>query len=135
MKQFILPMNARREAVIRSIIGYLRMLPMDSLQIVKVEKYRRTRSNQQNAYLWGAVYPLILAEESLDGWTAEDLHDFFLGEHFGWNEFAGMGRTKVKPVKRSSKLTTTEFNEHIEFIQRYMANRGVYIPDPNEDAA
>lgn len=99
---------------------------------ITVERFKRTRSTQQNAYLWGVVYPTILREGGLGGWTAADLHEFFLGEHFGWQELEGLGRKKVKPLKRSSKLSTLEFNDFVAFIQREMASKGVYIADPNE---
>lgn len=99
---------------------------------ITIEPYVRRRSNSQNSYLWGVVYPTILLNGPLDGWTGDDLHEFFLGEHFGWETVEGFGRKKLKPIRRSSRLSTVEFNEHVEFIQRFMAEKGVYIPDPNE---
>ena len=39
---------------------------------VEVKEYKPTRSNQQNNYLWGCVYPTVLeAMDSLEGWTAK----------------------------------------------------------------
>jgi hypothetical protein len=101
---------------------------------VTVKEHRRTRSTDQNAYLWGVVYPTILnSSVEMDGWTNDDLHELFLGEHYGWQTLSGFGRKRMKPMNRSSRLTTLQFMDHIEFIQRYMAERGVYIPDPNEE--
>ena len=90
------------------------------------------RSDSQNRYLWAAVYPAILegADEGLRGWTAKDLHEYFLGEWGGWEELHGMGRTRLKPVHRSSKLNRTEFSDYLGFIQQKAAEMGIFVPDP-----
>jgi len=117
------------------ILRFAHQLGTDKRWRVTFEPYVKTRSSSQNAYLWGVVYPTILralGDSDLAGWTADDLHDFFLGEHFGWERVNGFGKTKQRPIRRSSKLSTLEFNEYVAFIQRFMAERGVYVPDPNE---
>ena len=94
-----------------------------------------TRSIQQNRYLWGCVYEIILKESGLgdDGWTNKDLHNYFLGEHFGWIKIEGFGMTKVKPVHTSSTLTKMEFVDYVSFVQQRVAERyGIVIPDPEE---
>ena len=99
---------------------------------VKLSKGGR-RSVEQNAYLWGVCYETIL-EHGLkeQGWTNEDLHDYFLGEFHGWKTIEGFGRKRVKPIQRSSGKTKTEFSEFIDFIHRKAAEMGVYIPSPEE---
>jgi hypothetical protein len=94
---------------------------------VTVKEKKRTRSEQQNRYLWGVVYATIC--EHLPGWDAEDVHDYFLGEHFGWEVLEGFGKKRIKPIRRSARLNKMEFADYIAFIQRKMAERGVYIPD------
>jgi hypothetical protein len=116
--------------VLTKVVSLLSALTKDTPLKVTIAEYKRTRSNDQNAYLWGVVYPSILSH--LPGWDADDLHEYFLGEHFGWQTLEGLGRKKLKPIKRSSKLSTTEFAEHVEFIQRAMAEKGIYVPDANE---
>ena len=91
------------------------------------------RSLEQNAYLWGVCYETILDHELREqGWTAQDLHEFFLGEFHGWQEIKGFGRRRVRPVQRSSGKSVSEFMEFIAFIQRFAAERGIYIPDPEQ---
>ena len=63
---------------------------------------------------------------------APDLHDFFLGEHYGWERLSGMKRQKLKPLRRSSKMGKAEFSEHIEFIARYMSELGIVLELPGE---
>lgn len=116
------------------VISFLQHLPLDKAWSVKVEEYKPQRSQSQNRYLWGCVYPSILTGggEALAGWHAEDLHEYFLGECFGWETLDGFGRKRMKPLRRSSRLNKTEFSDYVGFIQRKAAELGVYIPDPQE---
>ena len=133
MSDIILPIGDKREAATEGACSFLRGLDKNIKWKCSVKRYRKTRSNQQNAYLWGVCYKTILDTELLEGWTSDDLHDFFLGEHFGWKEYWGFGLKKIKPINRSSKLSTTEFMDFVDFIQRFMAEKGVFIPDPDEE--
>jgi hypothetical protein len=128
---FVLPATADRTDVLGKLVRFAHALGSSNRWRVTIEPYKKKRSSSQNAYLWGVVYPLIV--EHLPGWTPEDVHDFFLIEHFGSEVIEGFGRKRHKPIKRSSTLSTVEFSEHVEFIQRFMAERGVYIPNPNEE--
>jgi hypothetical protein len=112
--------------------AFITSLPLDRAWRVVVESYKPRRSDQQNRFLWGVCYPAVLGAggEALAGWTAEDLHEYFLGEHFGWETLEGFGRRRVRPIRRSSKLTTTEFSDFVATIQRKCAELGVYVPDP-----
>ena len=99
---------------------------------VKISK-GGTRSLEQNAYLWGVVYEAVLSEGGLkeDGWRNTDVHEYFLGEHFGWETIEGFGRKRIKPIKRSSKLSKTEFVDYIAFIMQKCAEEfAIVIPDP-----
>ncbi len=120
-------LHAGRKAA-GSVITFLESLPKDKAWRVVVEEFKPRRSLSQNAYLFGVVYPALLAH--LDGWEADDVHEYFLGEHFGWETLEGLGRKRVKPLRRSSKLTKQEFSDYIAFIQKRAAEIGVFIPDP-----
>jgi hypothetical protein len=96
----------------------------------QVKDKRPRRSHEQNRYLWGVCYRIVL--QHLPGWDADDVHEYFLGEHFGWETLEGLGRKRLRAVRRSSRLSVTEFTEFVAFIQRTMAERGVIIPDPGE---
>ena len=95
-------------------------------------KKGRKRSNEQNRYLWGVCYQTILDQggEDLGGWERDDLHEFFLGSCYGWETIEGFGKKRLRPLKRSSNMTTAEFVDFVRFIQTFMSERGVYIPDP-----
>lgn len=97
-------------------------------------KSGKGRTQAQNAYLWGVCYQTILERggETLGGWTKDDLHEYFLGEHFGWEHLEGFGRRRVKPAHRSSTLNKMEFVDFVDFIQRKAAEMGIVIPNPDE---
>jgi hypothetical protein len=136
MNGILLPKLKPRDEAIAKIVRYLHALPIDKAFWVLFEPYRKKRSADQNAYLWVTYQKILEAGgESLGGWTKEDLHEFFLGEHFGWETLEGFGRKRMKPRRRSSKLSTTEFMDFIAFIQRRCAELGIYVADPGEQEA
>lgn len=102
-------------------------------QLVTVEPVKSVRSLEQNAYLWGVCYRTILEEGGLgeQGWRAEDLHEYFLGECFGWETLEGFGRKRLRPVRRSSKMSKTEFSDYIMVVHQKAAELGIVIPDPD----
>lgn len=71
--------------------------------------------------------------EAMRGWTAADLHEFFLIDHFGSEVHELFGKKRLKPLRRSSRLSKMEFADYIDHIQRFMAERGVFIPDPDPE--
>lgn len=104
-------------------------LAVDKGWEVVIKPLRLTRSNAQNRALWGHAYK-ILEEET--GNDPEDLHEYFLGEHTGWEVRNIFGQRKRVPKKRSSKMDTAEFAAFFTFIQQRAASTvGVFIPDPN----
>jgi hypothetical protein len=131
MQVFALPKQMPREARIARLTGFLAQLSQQCAWEVTVRRVRRTRSQAQNRYLWGVAYPAILAH--LPGWTAEDVHDYCLGECFGWETLTGFERRRLRPIKRSATLTVTEFQDFVADIQRRMAEQGIDVPDPNEE--
>jgi hypothetical protein len=125
----IFPKGTAREVIIKAVMASLE--EGQSYQVT-VEPFRKPRSHQQNAYLWGVVYPTIIEAggEALRGWTADDLHEYFLGEIHGWEVIEGFGRKRMKPVKRSSRMTKTEFMDYLEQISQRCAQMGIVIPEP-----
>ena len=94
---------------------------------VSAKPWKPKRSNEANAYLWGVVYKAFT--DVLDGWDAEDVHEYLLGECFGWDQITGMGRVRLKPVKRSSRMTKKEFADYVDFCIRKGAEHGVFVPE------
>lgn len=135
MQFFVLPKLLSRDRAIERIARALGALPLDRAYAITIDEHKERRSDQQNRALWGLAYPTILKAggEALRGWTAEDIHEFMLGEHFGWETITGFGKRRMKPLRRSSRLSKTEFAEFFDFIQRRAADMGIVIPDPDPD--
>ena len=132
LQTIAVPTGAAREAAIARMAKVLAAMPPDKPLRVEVHEHKPRRSDAQNAYLWGVVYPTIA--EKLEGWKKDDIHEYCLGEHFGWEVLEGLGRRRMRPLRRSSKLSKTEFMDYVADIQQRMAGHGIYIPDPNEGA-
>lgn len=128
MQTFPVPAEGRQAAAQRIAAFILSALPGKPLRVT-VEKAKRQRSDPQNNALWGVAYETLKAATGND---PKDLHEFFLGEHFGWEVYEVMGQKRRRPIRRSSKLTTVEFAEFYAFIQQRSAEVGYYIPDPGE---
>jgi hypothetical protein len=99
-----------------------------------LKKSRRT--NDQNALLWSLYEDILrLGGESLRGFTKDELHEFFLIDYFGSETKELFGRKKLKPLRRSSRLTKQEFGDYVEHIVRFAAERGIVLQLPGEQAA
>ena len=104
-----------------------------------LEKRTKKRSNSQNSYLWGVVYPLSRDCFKDIGYflSLDEVHEFFKDKflkdvvvHPDTGEMLG------NTVKKSSNLNTIEFNEYFENIIRFIAETfGVEIPYPNEQTS
>lgn len=95
-------------------------------EVTIVEK-KPKRSENQNRYLWGVCYAELC--KVLLGWSAEDVHEYMLGEWSGWETLEGFGRKRLRPLRRSSRLNKQEFADFVAFIQQKAAEHGVFIPD------
>jgi hypothetical protein len=97
---------------------------------------RKRRTNDQNALLW-ALYDDALKKggEALGGWSRDDVHEYMLGEYWGWDVCEAFGRKRMKPKRRSSRLTKMEFSDFVEFVVRRFAEHGIVLQLPGEIAA
>ena len=132
----IFPKGTPPDQIAQAVSVLVRGLDFKKSWKVSIEEFRPKRSNQANAYLWGVVYPAILegGGEMLAGWEKDDLHQFFLMEHFGEETLKVGGRTYSRPFRGSSGLSREEFTEYLEFLSRRAAELGIVIPEPSYDA-
>ena len=129
----VFPRGTPPEQIAAAVAVLVRNLDASVSWKVTIEAFKPRRSDQQNAFLWGVVYPAILegGGETLRGWSKDDIHEYFLGECFGWEVLEGFGRKRHRPLRRSSKLNKIEFREYIEFIETRVAELGIHIPQPS----
>lgn len=134
-QSFVLPRLMSRERLIERIASLLQGLSQDRAWRVSVAEHKPSRSMQQNRYLWGVIYRTILDSGQLQGWDAEDVHEYLLGEWSGWEVLQGFGKKRMKPIQRSSTLNKQQFSEYVDFIQRKMSSVGIFIPDADAEMA
>lgn len=106
---------------------------------VDYQPYKRTRTNEQNALLFGVVYPPIAAAM---GYEVADVHEYMLGRHFGWVDRKvpktprnpeGFESVPFRTTTRDEHgkrnvLTTAEFSRFVETVDRIAAQAGVFVP-------
>lgn len=105
--------------------------------------YKPTRSSEQNAYLFGVVYPPIAEAMGYPVDGDNGIHAFMCGTHFGWVDkpvpktprnpegvasFPFRTTTRDHNGKRDV-LKKDEFSKFITTVQRIAAQAGVFIPD------
>ena len=121
-------------------IQHIGQLPTDKPVTVEIKPAKRTRSLKQNSTLFGLLYPHLMEFIGLRGdQEAQELHQFFCGEWFGWHEYEIMGRRKVRPKRTTTTdeqgkrdvLSTLAFIEFCEFIKQRAAEQGCVLPDPD----
>lgn len=138
MAAFILdPKDPASGDVFGNLLRFLDQLPKSKPWKVEVKRYAKERSNPQCRYLNGVAYQ-ILSEEL--GFERDDISEYLCGEHFGWVDVPKPGdRIEKVPYRttttgtdgKRSVLDWKEFDNYVEFIKRWAAEKGIYIPDPN----
>lgn len=110
-------------------------LPLD----VSCQPWKDTRSNEQNALLFGVVYPPIA--EAM-GYEVEAIHEYMCGTHFGWVDMKvpktprnpeGMESRPFRSTTRDENgkrnvLKKDEFSKFIATVERIAAQAGVFVP-------
>ena len=109
---------------------------MNSTCEIRIAKKYSKRSLQQNKWLWGVAYPLIVRMRNELGERVNSmevhLHNLQIIQGIKY-EIKLMGHDEVLIFKnsRSSTMTTKEFIEMVEKLQEYYSqNYDLYIPDP-----
>ncbi len=104
----------------------------------KVELVIRARRSQrslaQNRWYWKFAVPVIAEEIGYDKHEYDECNHWLLRECFGSHKKEILGvEIEIQNVTSSTKLTTKQFSELMEWIVRWAAtNLGIVIPLPNE---
>lgn len=114
---------------------------LDSLPLgeytITITHNRKTRSNQQNAYLWGIVYPAVLFGLQDAGWeitNEEQVHEY-CKQAFAAREFINKDTGEVLILPSSTaQMQTAEFNVYVDKIKAFAFEYlNITIPEPNEE--
>ncbi len=106
---------------------------------ITIQKFRKSRSNPQNRFYWGCLIPIVqegLREATGEVRDANSIHYNILLPMFAPIRDVVNKETGEVFGERitSSEMTTTEFMEFVNDIQKWGAEfLGVDIPDPNSE--
>jgi len=113
--------------------NYLRRLAGKRIDVV-LRLHRNRRSLDQNAWHWGVAIPIIADALGYDKDEHEQLHYALVAKCFGTKRDPIL--QQEVPVVRSSKLTTAQFSELMEWEVRWAAREhGIVVPLPDESSA
>jgi hypothetical protein len=112
---------------------------MDGTRLVlTLKEQKRRRSLNQNAYLWGVVYPPIVAmfRDAGNSVDADDVHSY-LKEHVGKLKqvFVTADGEVLTGSGSTAKLSTMEMEGYLERVRAWAAEHGVAVPLPNEEVS
>ena len=92
--------------------------------VMEIYEYKRNRSAEQNAYMWGVVYKLISDET---GYTPDEVHQLMAERFLGYEK---NGHTFVRST---TSLNTAEMEEYLSAVRMFASSDlHCYIPLPNE---
>jgi hypothetical protein len=107
--------------------------------VITIEKLKKSRSNNQNAFYWGVVIPIVqsgLKDATGEFRSADSIHYGILLPLFSpSNEIVNIDTGQVLSEKiSSSEMSTVQFMEYVMEVQKWSAEfLGVDIPNPNEE--
>lgn len=141
---FTLPKELPRTRAIERVSGFLARLPLDKAWRVTVAEQKRQRTQQQNAYLHGVAYKIL---SDATGYELAEIGEYLCGTYFGWKDKRvpktprnpeGVESVPIRTTTRNETgqrdvLKTTEFSDFVSFVQRFGADKGIFIPDPEGD--
>ena len=107
----------------------------DGTYRIEVHKVRDGRTLDQNAWLWGCIYPTLLQALQNEGWeftTADEVHEFFK-KLFAKRQYINKHTGEVVEIGESTAaMTTLEFSEYCEMLRAYAVEfLNTDIPDPD----
>lgn len=101
-----------------------------------IERRKKRRSSEQNAYLWGVVYTHALEgfkQLGNLGLTTEDIHEFFKGEFLKGRKLklkGGMAKDLIPSTRELDTMAMSDYIEQIKIFSAEMLN--INIPDAEE---
>lgn len=107
----------------------------DGIYRIEVKKVRKPRSNDQNGWLWGCIYPMLL-EALLDaGWefvSAEQVHEFFKAQMTADKVVNKHTGEIIEFPGSTAMMDTVTFSTYCEKLREYAREfLNIEIPDPD----
>lgn len=119
---------------LQDVYMFFRAAP-DGGYALKVRRLRRTRTLNQNDYLWGVVYPALLDGLIDAGWeftSVEQVHAFFKGLLTSEKVVNRHTGEVVELPGSTASMDTAEFSAYVDRLREYAREYlGTDIPEPD----
>ena len=107
----------------------------DGIYRIEVKKVRKPRSNDQNGWLWGCIYPMLL-EALLDAvWefvSVEQVHEFFKAQMTADKVVNKHTGEIIEFPGSTAMMDTVTFSTYCEKLREYAREfLNIEIPDPD----
>lgn len=121
---------------LKNLYSFFRATP-DGSYMLSITKQRKGRTLNQNEWLWGCVYPILLDALLDAGWeftSVEQVHEFFkklMAQDRVVNYETG---EIVEIPKSTATMDTQQFSTYIDKLREYAEEfLNVTIPRPDKD--
>lgn len=121
---------------LRTISEFFRTASNGSYMLT-ITKQRRGRTLNQNDWLWGCVYPILLDGLLDAGWeftSVEQVHEFFK-KQMAQDKVVNYSTGEIVEIPRSTAtMDTQQFSMYIDALRDYAEEfLNVTIPEPNKN--
>ncbi len=109
----------------------------DGVYMLTAKRIRKNRSNDQNSYLWGCVYPLMLDALIDAGWddftNTEQVHEFCKSQFTKESAVNKFTSEIVEFPHSTANMDTVTFSTYVDKIRDFAREfLNVEIPDPDK---
>lgn len=131
------------KVLIQKVNGLFSLAPLydwlksacDGIYRIEVRKVRKPRSNDQNGWLWGCIYPMLLEALNDAGWefvSIEQVHEFFKSQMTADKVVNRHTGEIIEFPGSTATMDTVTFSTYCEKLREYAKEYlNVDIPDPN----
>lgn len=121
---------------LRTLIDFFRMAG-NGCYWLEVKKQRRGRTLNQNDYLWGCVYPILLDGLLDAGWeftSVEQVHEFFK-KQIAHDRVVNRHTGEIVEIPASTAtMDTQQFSAYVDTLRDYAEEfLGITIPNPDKN--
>lgn len=108
-----------------------------TIRMVEIKAKRKKRTDDQNEWLWGCIYPMLLYALVNEGWeytNVEQVHEFFK-TRFTADEVVNKYTGEIITFPSSTaSMDTVTFSSYCEHLRTYaLEYLDLEIPDPDKN--
>jgi hypothetical protein len=113
------------------------MYAPDGIYNIEVKKVRKPRSMDQNGWLWGCIYPMLLEALLNEGWeftSVEQVHEFFKSQMTADKVVNKHTGEIIEFPGSTAVMDTVTFSTYCEKLREYaLEYLNLEIPDPDKN--